>query len=321
MKRLFILDLLWIGLVVLAGLTWSVHDQSAYADRLNHFGITESALVIHTNSQMTPAQAVQKLAASKLDDLQVQFQTKAATPTIYYYGKGDAANLPQASGAWFSDADLTSSLPVAVVGSQLADQLYAGSNQRYLTQNGRYIPVLGMVGTRSGSRLNTAIFLNASAATEAPAIKQLTVIADGNNIDQDTHTLKTLLWATSTSQYVYTGTHSRSWWQEKGQTLVLLFLLALAALALSILASRLVPMNQALGLTPIMVTSYLRGWWGRAVAHNVVAGAIGVAVSWWAFYLTDHVYLLIYAALLLAVFAAGDYLGLRARFDRERNEQ
>lgn len=321
MKRLLIIDLLWIGLVVLAGLTWSAHDQSAYADRLNHFGLSESALVIHTNSQMTPAQAVKKLSAVNLDDLQVQFQTKGKTPTIYYYGKGDATNLPQTSGAWFSDADLTSSLPVAVVGSELSDQLYAGSNQRYVTQNNRYIPVLGVVGTQKGSQLNAVIFLNASAATDAPALKHLTVIADGTNIDQDAATLKSVLGGTSTQHYVYTGSQSRGWWAEKGQTLAILLVLALLAIGLSLLASRIVPMSQALGLTPMMATTYLRGWWGRALAHTIVAGAIGVAISWWAFYLTDHAYLLIYSALLFAVFAAGNYWGLHVRFDRERNEQ
>lgn len=320
MKRLFIIDLLWIGLVVLAGLTWSVHDQSAYADLLNHFGLSESAQVLHTDSTMTPAQAVKKLSASKLNNLQVQFQTTGKTPIIYYYGKGSATNLPQTSGAWFSDADLMSSLPVAVVGSELSDQLYAGSNQRYVTQDNRYIPVLGVVGTQKGSQLNAVTFLNASAATDAPALKNLTVIADGTNIDQDVSTLKTLLGATSASEYVYTGSQSRGWWAEKGQTLVILLVLLVVAFGLSIFASRLVPMNPALGLTPMMATTYIRGWWGRAVAHNVVAGAIGVAIAWWAFYLTDHVYLLMYAALLLAVFAAGDYWGLRTRFDRERNE-
>ncbi|WP_125706751.1 ABC transporter permease [Lacticaseibacillus porcinae] len=319
MKRLFIIDLLWIGLVVLAGLTWSVHDQSAYADRLNHFGLSESAVVLHTKSQMTPAQAVSKLADAKLDDLQVQFQ--GSDQTIYYYGSGDAAKLPLRSGAWFSDADLTSSLPVAVVGNELSDQLYAGSNQRYVTQNDRYIPVLGVVGTQKGSPLNDVTFLNASAATDAPALKQLTVIADGTNIEQDASQLKSLLHASSTSHYVYTGSQSRTWWQEKGQTFAILAVLLVVALGLGIFASRLVPMNQALGLTPVMVATYIRGWWGRAVAHNVVAGAIGVAIAWWAFYLTDHAYLLIYAILLLAVFAAGDYLSLRARFNRERNEQ
>lgn len=321
MKRLFIIDLLWIGLVVLAGLTWSVHDQSEYADRLNHFGLSESALVLHTKSPMTPAQAAQKLAATKLTDVQVQFQTKATQPTIYYWAKGAATNLPQTSGAWFSDADLQSSLPVAVVGSALSDQLYTGSNQHYVTQNNRYIPVLGMVGTRKGSLLNTALFFNASAAVDAPTLANLTVIADGTNIDQAASTLKSALAASSTSTYVYTGSQSRGWWAEKGQTLVVLLILALVGLGLSLLVSRLVPMTQAMGLTPMMAATYLRGWWGRAVAHQVVATAIGVTIAWWSFYLTDHVYLIMFAALLLAVNAIGVYSGLRTRFDRERNEQ
>ncbi|WP_461214291.1 ABC transporter permease [Lacticaseibacillus sp. GG6-2] len=318
MKRLLLIDLLWAGLIVLACLTWSVHDQSEYADRLNHYGLSESALIVNTKSKMTPAQAAAKLAATKLDNIQVQFQTRNPQPTVYLYAKGDYASLPVTDGTWFSDSDLRSPLSVAVVGQTQAEQLYSGSNQRYLMQNHNYIPVLGVVATRKGSQLNQALFLNASAATRAAAISALRVVADGQDIDTQTAVLKKTLGATSTSPYTYdSGSQSHSWWTENWQTVVFSTLIAIVAWLLSLVVSRLAPRAATTGLDIAMTHAFVRGWWGRTTAHAVVAGAIGLAIGWWSFYLTDHIQLVVFCLVALMIYSTGTYYGLTTRFHRE----
>ncbi len=318
MKRLLLIDLIWVGLIVLACLTWSMHDQSEYADRLDHYGLSESAIVIHTNSTMTPAQAAAKLTAAKLTDLQVQFQTRAKQPIVYFYGKGTYADLPVTTGAWFSDADLQSRLPVAVVGAKAVPQLYTGSNQRYLKRNGAYLPVLGVVGTRKGSRLNQALFLNASAASHATAISHLQVVADGQALGNQSATLRRVLDATSVSPYTYgSGSQSRSWWTENWQTVGLALLIAVIAWLLSLVTTRLAPLAATAGLDLAMVHAFVRGWWGRATAHAAVAGTIGMAIGWWAFYLTDHIQLVTFCIVALLIYSTGTYYGLTNRFHRE----
>lgn len=222
------------------------------------------------------------------------------------------------SGTWFSDTDLRSPLPVAVVGQTQAEQLYTGSNQRYLMQNYNYIPVLGVVATRKGSQLNQALFLNASAATHAASIAALRIVVDGQDIDTQTAALKKTLSATSTSPYTYdSGSQSHSWWTENWQTVVFSTLIAIAAWLLSLVVSRLAPLAATAGLDIAMVRAFVRGWWGRTTAHAVVAGAIGLTIGWWSFYLTDHIQLVVFCLVTLMIYSTGTYYGLTTRFHRE----
>ncbi|MFD1485660.1 hypothetical protein ACFQ5J_10500 [Lacticaseibacillus baoqingensis] len=316
MKRLFFIDLLWLAVVVLAGLTWSAYDQAEYADRLANNGLSENAVIFHTKAAMTPAQAVVKLTEAKLNNLQVQFQQ--TDQHVYFYGHGDYATLPVTSGQWFTDADLRSSLPVAVIGRAQTKSLYEGSNQRYWRQDNRYIPVIGIVATRLDSPLNAGEFLNASAATTAPTIHHLTVIADGQNIKAQTGKLKQVLKAASTSQYHYgKGDRQTNWWTQHLPTIAAGIALGLVTLGLSWLLGRMAPMRQVGGMDPTLGGRFLRGLWAKAALHATVVAVIGVIIATSAFYLTDYSRLLIFVAALWAVNVSGTYYGLRARYHRE----
>ncbi|MCI1985491.1 MAG: hypothetical protein LKJ69_10505 [Lactobacillus sp.] len=318
MKRLLLIDLLWLAVVVLAGLTWSGHDQAEYADRLAHNGLSDNALVLHTSAALTPAQAVTRLTAAKVNNVQVQFQTTGGL--VYFYGKGDYASLPVSSGQWFSDGDLRSTLPVAVVGRADSERLYTGSNQRYWPRAGNYIPVLGIVATRRNSPLNRAEFLNASAATNAPTVKQLTVIADGPNIKRQANQLKRAVQASSTSQYRYqTGTSDENWWTQNLVTLLSGLALALITLGLSWLLGRMAPLRQVSGMDSVLAERFIRGLWARATLHTAIVAVIGSVIATSAFYLTVYGRLLFFVAGLWALFSAGTYYGLRARYHREGN--
>lgn len=140
MKKLFLIDLLWIGLAILAGLVWSQHDQNEYASQLDHLGMSETAQEYVTTSSRSITTAISELDKTDFKGYQVQFVAKQV---VYVYQRGTVASLPLDSGQWFSAGDFASSLPVTVVGRDLADKLYTGSNnQRYLQVNGQYVPVL-----------------------------------------------------------------------------------------------------------------------------------------------------------------------------------
>ena len=216
MKKLFLIDLLWIGLAILAGLVWSQHDQNEYASQLDHLGMSETAQEYVTKSQRRVTTAVAELAKTDFSGYQVQFVSKQV---VYVYQRGTVASLPVETGQWFSNGDFESSLPVTVVGHDLADKLYTGSNnQRYLSVNDQYVPVLGTVGTRKGSPLNKAVFLNASpnTANGGLRLKQVKVYVDGAN--QHGKALKSILRANKVHRVHFSDSNAATWWRAYGQT-------------------------------------------------------------------------------------------------------
>ena len=82
MKKLFLIDLLWIGLAILAGLVWSQHDQNEYASQLDHLGMSETAQEYVTKSQRQVTTAVAELAKTDFSGYQVQFVSKQV---VYVY--------------------------------------------------------------------------------------------------------------------------------------------------------------------------------------------------------------------------------------------
>lgn len=316
MKKLFLIDLLMLALVIVAGLTWSIHDQSEYADRLDHYGLSETTVRVKTASTMTPAQAAQALAKTKLQDVQVQMQSGH---TIYLWGKGRYASLPLTSGSWFSDADLTSPLPTAVVGQALEAKLHLGSNQHYLPSGANYIPVLGIVASRQAKALNQVTFINAASAATGPQLNTVTVLADGPQIDEQLGLLTAALKAKTTAPYTFsTSTQRGDWWARNRGLVLAGITLLLGALALGFLAAHLAPLAAAGGLDAAMQDAFLQGWWRSAVAQAAVATAIGGAVAWWQFYFTNPLEMLGFAAVLWAAYGVFGFISLTRRFKHER---
>lgn len=316
MKKLFLIDLLMLALVIVAGLTWSIHDQSEYADRLDHYGLSETTVRVKTATAMTPAQAAQALSSTKLQDVQVQIQSGS---TVYLWGKGNYASLPLTSGSWFSDADLASPLPTAVVGQALEAKLHLGSNQRYLPLGTNYIPVLGIVASRQAKALDQVTFINAASAKAGPALKNVRVLADGPQIDEQLGLLTRALKAKQTTPYTFSTSTQRGDWWTRNRTLVLAGVaLVIAALTLGFLAAHIAPLQAAGGLDPAMQDTFLQGWWRSAVAQAAVATAIGAAVAWWQFYFTNVLEMLGFAVALLAVYGVFGFISLARRFKQER---
>ena len=91
MKKLFLIDLLWIGLAILAGLVWSQHDQNEYASQLDHLGMSETAQEYVTTSSRSITTAISELDKTDFKGYQVQFVAKQV---VYVYQRGTVASLP-----------------------------------------------------------------------------------------------------------------------------------------------------------------------------------------------------------------------------------
>ncbi|WP_225047192.1 ABC transporter permease [Lacticaseibacillus kribbianus] len=313
MKRFMIIDLLWIVLILLVGWTWSLHDQSEYADRLNHYGLSEHALVGHPTKAITVGKAATQLAESDLRDLQVQFRVGAHERLLY--ATGDYGSLPLASGQWFSDADLRSKLPVVVVGSAVGN-LHMGSHQQYLKTKQAMLPVLGVVTARGDSPLNRVIFHNASGSAAAgKRLASTTVYVDGKHLSDQKAALAKLLgvkWHT----YAYDATGDRSWWEEIGLTALRSVGLALAACALSAVAARMIGDGLPQGLDLAMRRRYALSLLARALGRSAIAAAIGVAGAWWWFYFTLRTRMLAFAVAVWAVWAIALWLMTRRQLKK-----
>ena len=295
-KKLFLIDLLWIGLAILAGLVWSQHDQNEYASQLDHLGMSETAQEYVTTSSRSITTAISELDKTDFKGYQVQFVAKQV---VYVYQRGTVASLPLDSGQWFSAGDFASSLPVTVVGRDLADKLYTGSNnQRYLQVNGQYVPVLGTVGTRKGSPLNKVIFLNASAQTTNSKLKlkQVKIYVDGAS--QHSKALKTAFKAKNIHRVHFSDSNASTWWHAYGQTALFSLFLLLGAGLLTMLMVVLMGPLQTAGLDLNMRARYLRGVLSSCGGHIGVSLFLGGLFANWWFYFTTRTNIWVFLVVL-----------------------
>lgn len=319
MKRLFILAAAWVLLILGAGWVWSTHDQTEYAELLDHYNLSEQAVRITTNADMTLPEAAAKLAKSDLTNFQVQFRTSGKR--VFMYGKGNYGDLPLASGQWFSDADLQSPLPVAVVGTAHERQLATGSHQQYLKQAGQYIPVLGIVSSARSQRLNQAIFLNASGAGQgAPRLAKVTIYADGTSIRANKTKLARLLGGRAVNYQYRQHLGGTDWWQTSGLTVFWCALLVAAALLIAWTAHWFVKNSLPAALRAPQRSRVLRGLWVRLCGYSALLTLAGTITANWWFYLSDRPRLFIFAAALWVIAAAMLYV-LLMRGQRKKERQ
>lgn len=135
--------------------------------KLNNHNLSMDAYQVRLKKNWTAAQIDQKLNdAKKIDDIQVHYRPRGSKKLTYFYGKGSFATPPMVSGNFFSKNDFVSDLSVAVVGQKLNQKLYKPKDQQYLKLNGRYVPVIGVMGEKISSNLDRQIFI-------APSQKKL----------------------------------------------------------------------------------------------------------------------------------------------------
>lgn len=317
-KRHFIIDLLALGLAVLAGLVWSNSDQSDYADLLSHGGLSEQALVYKSTSTARVSDAVAKLDANKkLQNYQVHF---AATGHLtYFYAKGSYTGVPLISGQHMGAKDYKASLPVAVVGRNVADKAYTTPAQKYLQLDGRYLPIVGVVGTRKDNALNDQVFISASSGRKTfdPELKDVEILVDGADAQQ-TKAFSQAFGGAKPRRILYSKaqTHT-SWWRRNAKAMLsasgVLVLMALVGM----LAAMMSPRPQTTGLDSALRNHYLSHMTRRDLAGVTVALAVGTGIVWWRFYLTNHFRLLVFITLMLVVFTLSHQFFIRRRSFKE----
>ena len=157
-------------------------QQSDVVIRLNDHNLSLDAYEVRFKKDLTAAQVNQRLTAAKhVDDVQVHYRLRKNRDLTYFFGKGSFSTPPLISGNFFSLDDFTSDLSVAVVGQNLASKLYKPKDQQYLKFNGRYIPVIGVMGEKLHSSLDRQIFISPGKQKLAQMhVKDYQVMIDGN---------------------------------------------------------------------------------------------------------------------------------------------
>lgn len=316
MLRHVIIDILGFFVVILAGLALSNADQAEYANVLNHAGISEQAFVYHTKSTKKVSQAVQTLEKADLDDYQVQFAvTKKLT---LFYAKGQYTSLPLVSGHFFTSADFDSSLPVAIVGSNVSSELYKAGEQSYMYRNGRYIPVIGVVGTRKGSKLNDHVFINASSIrkTTNPELKDVEIFVDGVD-DGDTGIFTKTFGASPHRINVATTQTHHSFWQLYAVWIAALIGTALLMALIGLFAAFIMPRAQVQGLDAPLTNRYLWGAGANYLPGMGIAAILGTIIVWWQFYINNHFRLVLVNIVLFGIFVLTTQLFLHLRVRKE----
>ncbi|GBG95090.1 hypothetical protein LFYK43_15490 [Ligilactobacillus salitolerans] len=155
-----LLTLLHVGLAFLAVFIFFKIQQRDVVIRLNAHNLSSDAYEVSFKQNLTAADVTEKLTRSKrVDDLQVHFQPKGSKNLTYFFGKGSFATPPLLSGSFFSKSDFVSDLNVAVVGKNLSSKLYQPKDQQYLKVDGKFIPVIGVMGEKINSELDRQIFI------------------------------------------------------------------------------------------------------------------------------------------------------------------
>lgn len=318
MKRHLLIDFLVLCLTLLAGLVWSNSDQSNYANLLRHGGLSEQALVYKSNSAEHVSTAVAKLNANKkLKNYQVHFAVNGHL--TYFFGKGNYASVPVVSGNMMTSRDFQASLPVAVVGQNVAAKAYSTASQKYLKLKGQYLPIIGVVGTRGDNRLNDQIFISASSErhTLDPALKDVEILVDGADA-QHTTIFSRIFGGAKPQRILYSNAQNhKGWWQRNAVTILATTGILALMVLVGMLAAFMMPRPQTDGLDGALRNHYLGHLTRHYLAGVSVSLIIGTLISWSRFYMTNHFRLLVFVGLMFIAFAMSHQLFIRRRSAKE----
>lgn len=288
LKKL-VLDVLFVGVVVLGLLVISQRAKSMYSERLNHNSLSQKAVIFKTKSHQSIQSTIQAIDQTKLNNFQVQFNVN--NHLSYVYAKGKQANVPLKDGRFFSNYDFKSRIPVVVVGQSRVNELYQPASQAYYQTKNRYLSVIGVVGTNQTTSLDQHVFISASPefVLNNRALNQVTVLVDDQQIGSHLKEYQKIFKTKSISNLTPKNTPiiGVNWLRENGTAAIILVLLIMVAGVLSHLFAQLVNGYHAQkNLTASLYRKYSGGQTQIFAVHLLSMTLIGFIIGSWFFYLT-----------------------------------
>lgn len=159
-----LLIVLYAGIVAFLSVVIFYRIQEAdYVMRLNNSNLSNQSYQIQMKKGTKVSELLERVTKSEeLEDAQIHFQDRHNSQRIYFYGQGKFSIPPMISGSFFSTSDFTSAVETAVVGKDWEKKLYQPKDQAYLKQDGQYIPVVGIMGSKYKSQLDKQVFISMS---------------------------------------------------------------------------------------------------------------------------------------------------------------
>lgn len=180
-----IINLFVIGLLVyfLIG-TFSQNDKRSNRVRLDNNGLSNNALVFPTQSNDSVKEALTNVEKSIKEDDQFQIQFIASNNITYVFSKGILMNLPLTQGRKFTLEEFNADVPLAMVGSNVKDNVYLTQLQNYYRLNDQYISIVGFTGSDETKKLNEKIFISVNSRSMPTNLRlnQVKVVGDGPEV-------------------------------------------------------------------------------------------------------------------------------------------
>lgn len=298
-----ILDCLLVVLTVLGLLTISQRAKTNYSQRLNHNSLSENAVIFNAKNQQSIQKTIQKIDAAKLTHFQIQFNVNSRFS--YVYAKGKLSSVPLKDGRFFTSYDFKSQVPVVVVGQSRLSELYKPASQAYYQDHGRYLSVIGVVGTNQTTTLDQHIFVSTSpefVLNDRP-LNQVTVLVDDPQMRAHMKTYQKIFKTTKHSYLTPKSTPlvGVNWLRQNAGMMAVIAVLVIIAAGFAYLFSQVVNGYQAQkGLSTGLYRKFRTAQTQIFALHLVVSSIIGFAIGSWFFYLTART--VIFASLMMIDF-------------------
>ncbi|KRM22246.1 hypothetical protein [Latilactobacillus graminis] len=284
----FLLDCLLVGVTVLGMLMISQRAKANYSQRLNHNSLSENAVIFNSHSRQSLQKTIQRIDVAQLNHFQIQFNVNSRFS--YIYAKGKLSSVPLKDGRFFSSYDFKSQIPVVVAGQSRLDELYKPASQTYYQDHGRYLSVIGVVGTNQATSLDQHIFVSTSPkfVLNNRPLNKVTILVDDPQINAH---LKIYQKIFKTAQHHFltpktTPLIGVNWVTQNAWVIIVIILLILGAVYLTYLFSQVVNgYHTQKGLGVGLYRKFRTAQTQIFSLHLVVSSMIGFAIGSWFFYL------------------------------------
>lgn len=300
--------------VLLTGVAISKSDSIKYNNTMNRLGMSEEAVVLHTNSKKNLITAVKQLdSKKKVSSYQLIFFEKSNSDIGYIYSHNRINKLPITSGRYFSADDFTSQIPFAVQGKTSEIEPYKPQSQAYIKVDNRYISVIGNVGFDGADILNsqTLVSLSPNQPKSKYHLNQVTTVLDGRALSnkESLNKIKSVLHVRSMHKYVpQTDDFTNAETSNNGE----LYLVGIVLLLFVVVAVDfyiLIPLKYDLSrshLTGDLKNNYRNGLLIRYLIYTLVPYVAGfIAVNWKIAIISHNTFNLFMVVSILLTFIVG----------------